>query len=135
MDDVLARMWEDLVGRLSGPLTLRLMLQPLMAAILATKDGLRDARLGAPPFFWAVLNDPGHRRDLLRNGWTSIAKVFSVAVLLDAVYQFIALRWFYPGEALIVACILAIVPYLVIRGPANRLARASRQPEKGTLQS
>ena len=30
---------------------------------------------------------------------------------------------FYPGEALIVALLLAFVPYLLIRGPAARIAR------------
>jgi hypothetical protein len=30
---------------------------------------------------------------------------------------------FYPGEALIVALLLAFVPYLLIRGPAERIAR------------
>jgi hypothetical protein len=29
----------------------------------------------------------------------------------------------YPGEALIVAIVLAFIPYLLIRGPAARLAR------------
>jgi hypothetical protein len=36
---------------------------------------------------------------------------------------FIVLRWFYPGEALIVAFILACVPYLLLRGPVNRMGR------------
>jgi hypothetical protein len=46
-----------------------------------------------------------------------------MAVLIDAVYQYIQLSWFYPGEALIVAFVLAFLPYLLIRGPINRLAR------------
>ena len=50
-------------------------------------------------------------------------KVFIMAVLIDAVYQYIELSWFYPGEALIVAFILAFIPYLLIRGPVNRIAR------------
>jgi hypothetical protein len=135
MDDVVARIWADLAGRLTGPLTLRLVLQPIMAAILATKDGLHDARRGDPPFFWAILTSPGHRRELLADGWKSSTKIFTVAVILDAVYQFIALRWFYPTEALLVATILAIVPYLLIRGPVNRLARSTRRPESGALRS
>ena len=35
MDDVLARMWTDLRARLTGPLTLRLYLQPAMATLYA----------------------------------------------------------------------------------------------------
>ena len=36
MDDTLARIWEHLVGRLSGPFTFRLLLQPAMSSLFAT---------------------------------------------------------------------------------------------------
>jgi hypothetical protein len=42
---------------------------------------------------------------------------------MDAIYQFLVLRWFYPGEALVTAFVLAVLPYLLIRGPAARIAR------------
>jgi hypothetical protein len=58
-----------------------------------------------------------------------VGKVFVLAILIDAVYQFIVLRTFYPGEAVIVAAILAFIPYLLIRGPANRLARGRSRGE------
>jgi hypothetical protein len=54
-------------------------------------------------------------------------------VVLDAVYQYIALRWFYPGEAVLVAIILAIIPYLLVRGPVDRIARRSRKVVKDRL--
>ena len=41
---------------------------------------------------------------------------------LDAVYQIIAFRAFYPGEAVIVALLLAFVPYLLLRGHVARVA-------------
>ena len=135
MDDVLTRIWQDLAGRLTGPLTLRLVVQPIMAGVLAARDGVHDARRGASPFFWAILTNPAHRHDLVKDGWKSIAKVFSVAILLDGVYQFIALGWFYPTEALIVASILAIAPYLLVRGPVNRLVRGVRRPASETQRS
>ncbi len=50
-----------------------------------------------------------------------IGKVFVIALILDAVYQYIELEWFYPVEALLVALILAVVPYLLLRGPINRI--------------
>jgi hypothetical protein len=46
-----------------------------------------------------------------------------LAFVLDVVYQYLAFRWFYPGEALMVAFSLAFIPYLLIRGPVNRVAR------------
>jgi len=42
--------WEDLIGRLGGPITLRLILQPTIAVILAIRDGLKDAKAGRSIF-------------------------------------------------------------------------------------
>ena len=122
MDDVLARIWENLGGRIGGPLTFRLILQPLMAVILGVRAGLADARAGRPAYFWTILTSPAARRDLLREGWKAVARVFVLAVVIDIVYQLIVFRWVYPGELLILAFLLACVPYLLVRGPANRIA-------------
>lgn len=124
MEDTLARVFNDVVGRLDGPLHFRFFLQPAMAILFATRDGLRDAREGRPPYFWSLFTDPDHRRDLLRNGWKSISKVFIIAFVLDVIYQAIVIRWLYPVETLLVAILLALVPYLLIRGTVNRLYRA-----------
>lgn len=50
-----------------------------------------------------------------------MGKVFILALILDAVCQVIVLRWFYPGEALVVVFFLAIVPYVLFRGLVDRL--------------
>ena len=123
MEDLLTRFVENLLGRVSGPMKFRLILQPLMAVIFAVRSGLKDAKEGRPAYFWAIFTDPANRRDMLRDGWKSVGKVFIVAIIIDLVYQLIVFRWLYPGEALIVATVLAIVPYLLIRGPVNRIAR------------
>ncbi len=122
MQDTLARMFENLAGRASGPLHFRVFLQPLMAAIVAFRDGRRDARERKTPYFVALFTDKEHRSDLLRNGWHSVGKVFLMALAVDAGYQFWVVRWFYPGEAILVALILAIIPYVVFRGLVNRFA-------------
>jgi hypothetical protein len=129
MDDMLARIWEDLGGRVGGPLSFRLLLQPLVAMVLAIRAGLEDARTGRPPYFWAIVTHPDHRRDLLREGWKAVAKVFVIAAIIDAVYQVMVFRWVYPGELLLVAFLLACVPYLLIRGPANLIAGGVRRVE------
>lgn len=125
MEDVLARIWENIVARPEGPMRFRFLLQPLMGIILAFLDGRRDARAGRPPWGWAAIHDVGHRRDLLLNGWKSVSKLFFVAIALDLIYQFVVHRFerFYPGETLVVAFLLALVPYALMRGPANRLCR------------
>jgi hypothetical protein len=123
MEELFTRFWENLIGRVGGPMTFRLILQPIMATIFAIRSGLRDAREGKPPYFWALFTHPAERRQLLRDGWKSVGRIFILAIIIDAIYQFIVFRWFYPGEALIVAFVLAIVPYVLIRGPVNRIAQ------------
>jgi hypothetical protein len=123
MEDLLARIFENLIDRVSGPMKFRLILQPLMAIIFATRAGLKDAKEGRPPYFWAIFTDPVNRRDMLRDGWKSVGRIFILAIVIDAIYQFIVFRWFYPGEAILVGAILAFIPYLLIRGPVNRIVR------------
>jgi hypothetical protein len=122
-----AQVWEMLIGRVGGPLTLRLLVQPTVAAIFAIRAGLRDAREGrAPYFFWAVFTNRARRPELFRLAWRDVGKVFLAAFALDVIYELKVYRWVYPGQALIVALVLAIVPYLIIRGPVTRIARAIR---------
>jgi len=123
MNDMLTRVWENLIGRLDGPIHFRLIIQPAIAAILATLAGLKDARGGRPAFFWAVVTTPGRRRELVQEGWKDVGKVFIVAIVLDSIYQLIVHRGVYGLELLITATVLAIVPYILVRGPVNRLAR------------
>ena len=124
--DFFIRSWEQLVGRMSGPMKLRLILQPASAAFLAVRAGLKDAREGHPAYLWACFTDSCHRRELLRSGWRDVGKVFAIAVLLDSVYQIFVLREFHPLQALIVASTLALAPYLILRGPVNRIIRRWR---------
>jgi len=123
MEDQFIRLYENLISRVSGPLHFRLLLQPLMATLFAAQAGLKDAREGRPAYFWALFSDPEQRKELLQQGWKAVGKVFVIAIIIDAVYQVIALRWIYPLEALIVASVLAIFPYLLFRGLVNRIAR------------
>jgi hypothetical protein len=132
MEDILARFFENLVDRVSGPMHFRLVLQPLMAVIFAIRDGRKDAREGRAPYSWQLFTDQKHRRELIRSGWKGVGKVFVVAIIIDAVYQYIALSFFYPVEALLTALILAIIPYVLLRGPVNRLTpRKSKEESHG----
>ena len=112
-------------------MSFRFVMQPLAGVILATRAAIRDARNGRPPyFFWPVFTDPVRRKELLRQAWKDVAKVFVVAFVLDVVYALIVHRWVYPGQALIVSVTLAFIPYLLLRGPLTRiLLRIARQKE------
>jgi hypothetical protein len=127
MEDLFTRVWANLSGRLHGPMQFRLVLQPLMAALLAIRAGTRDAREGRPPYGWALAFHAKDRRALVRSGWKNIASVFIVAMLVDVVYQIVVLQWVYPGETLIVAFLLAVVPYVALRALVNRVVRALRK--------
>jgi hypothetical protein len=123
MEDFFTRVWTDLIGRVEGPMKFRLVLQPLMACILGLRAGLRDAREGKLPFLHAMVFHPECRRDMLRQAWKDTSKILALALILDLVYQVLVLRRFYPGEAIIVAFVLAAIPYSVLRPIVNRLAR------------
>jgi len=133
IEELLTRTWEDLGGRIGGPLSLRLVLQPLMATMFAIHAGLQDARLGHPAYFWAVLTHPTERHNLLREGWKAVGKVFVFAMIIDAVYQVMVFRSVYLIELVLVAFLLACVPYLLIRGPVNRIASLRRHAGPQTI--
>jgi hypothetical protein len=116
------RIWDHLTDRPSGSLALRFFLQPAMSAIFAVRDGIRDARIGRSPYFWTVVADPQKRLNRLREGLDATGKIILIAIALDAVYQYLTSKTFFPVEALLVAVFLAFIPYFVLRGPVARIA-------------
>jgi len=126
MDEIFKRLWENLIGRSAGPLNFRLLIQPTVAILIAIRAGLKDAREGRPAFLWAALSNPGYRPELLRQGWKDVGKVFILAMVLDSIYQLFVHHGVYVLELLITASVLAIVPYVLIRGPVNRIARRNQ---------
>jgi hypothetical protein len=123
VEEALRRGLENLIGRLGGPMSFRLILQPSVAIVFAIRAGLRDARNNQPPFLWTVFSNPDHRRELLHQGWKDVGTVFVVAVILDSIYQVIVHSGIYALELLSVATMLALVPYALVRGLVTRLAR------------
>jgi hypothetical protein len=117
------RIWNNLLARPSGPLKFRFILQPTMAAIIAIREGLYDARSGRSPFAWTILTNAGERAGRLREGINATAKILLFGLVMDTIYQIIVFKAFYPYEALIIPVLLAFVPYVVIRGLTSRIAR------------
>lgn len=115
--------WDEVLARPTGPMAFRFYLQPVVAVLLAVRDGIRDAHVGRLPYFAALFTEREQRRQRLREGWKSVGKVFIVSLVLDNVYQIVVLRGLRPLEGLIVAALLAFIPYVLARGPANRIAR------------
>lgn len=132
MDHMWARVGSQLLARVSGPMKFRLVLQPVMSCFFAIRSGLADAKAGRPPYFWALISNPDHREDMIKNLWKDVGRVFLLALAMDVVYQLIVLHFVYPGEAIIVAVVLAIVPYLIVRGLVTRAARREEKEKVST---
>jgi hypothetical protein len=122
MDDTLSRFVPDLVGRIHGPFSFRFVLQPVMAMIYAVVDGLADWRSGRPPYFWTMFTQIEERRRLITEGWHRVARVVTLGVVMDVLYQLIVFRWIYPTQLVVVVLGLAFLPYVLLRGPVSRLA-------------
>ena len=127
MEEAFRQAWEELFGRLTGPMNFRLIIQPVMATYLAIRTGWADAREGRPIFFWTLARDPAQTRVMLGNLWKIAGKVFLAALVLDAIYELIVFRWIYPLQALIVATLLALVPCMVVRACGNRIVTMARR--------
>jgi len=123
MEDLFLRFTGNIFNRLDGPLHLRFILQPLMAVIFAIIDGRKDALHRKTAYLLTVVTVPEQRKELLKEGWKSFGKIFIIAVILDMVYQLKVHHTIYPGETLLVAFILAILPYVLLRGMVNRIIR------------
>jgi hypothetical protein len=117
------RFWGDLVDRRvgrwrSGSFCSRRWPRSPRSAMVAS-----DARTGRSPYFWTVLSNPRERVARLREGLNATARIILLGLAMDVIYQLIELKTFYPVEALIVALLLAFLPYLLIRGPVARIVR------------
>jgi hypothetical protein len=121
--DVHHRLWQDIFNRPGGPMSFRFVLQPVMAAIAALHDGARDARQGREPYLTRLISGSGERGDLLNETVISTGRIVLLGLVMDGIYQFTVLKTFYPGEMVVISLALAVVPYLLLRGPFSRLVR------------
>lgn len=124
MEEFWQRFIQAFGSRMEGPFSFRMIIQPLMAVIFAIIDGLKDAKWGKPAYLWAVASSSEHRRDLLKDGWKHFGKIFILAIMLDVLYQLKVHGTINSWVGIIIAAlILAVLPYMLLRGPINRIAR------------
>jgi hypothetical protein len=124
MDDLWQLFASQLHDRVSGPMKFRIVLQLMLAMYIAYLSGLRDARSGADPYFRSFLIGRGNRFDLIEDGWASVGWVVIFSGALDLAYQFFVLSSIHLFATLIVAFVLAVVPYVIVRGIVTRIANA-----------
>ena len=123
LDQLLSRFWSEIGARPHGPMAFRFFVQPAVATFFACRDGIRAARKGNPAYLWALFTWSGHRRELLREGWRSVGRVFMAAVVIDLLYEVFVLRGLRPLQAVFVGALLGVLPYVILRGLINRVAR------------
>lgn len=124
--EYLHRFWTDLIARSDGPMTFRFFLQPTMAFLMALRDGIKDAKTGCRPYLSHLRHaDPAERRRAWHEGVTATARILLLGVAMDVIYQFKMFGGFkYPLETFVIAVALGFLPYLLLRGPIARTARA-----------
>jgi hypothetical protein len=79
---------ERLVARVTGPMSFRLILQPTVAVILGIKDGLMDAKAGAPPFVFDLLFHPKDHKRRLSTAFRRLLVPMIVGTVMDAIAQY-----------------------------------------------
>ena len=121
--DVQKRIWQHVVERPGGPMSFRFILQPVMAFLAALHDGIKDARTGRTPYLLRLFTRPRHLGENLSEALRATARIILLALGMDAIYQTVVLKTFYPGEMVVVALLLALLPYMLLRGPISRIAR------------
>jgi hypothetical protein len=127
MEDIFNQLMEKMIGRIDGPMSFRLYLQPVMAIFLAFRDGRADAKAGRLPYFLSLFTEPEKRGQRIREGGKAISRVFFLAVALDLSYQFLEMPQLRLGGAVLVAIVLAILPYVILRGLVNRVLTGAKQ--------
>ena len=124
--ETIKRVLLQLIERPSGPMSFRFILQPCMAAIAAIHDARKDARRDQAPYLWTILHSPEQRVARLNEAANATARIFLLGLIMDAIYQILVFDRFFPVEAVVIALILAFLPYVVVRGLALRIARRWR---------
>ena len=119
---------DDLPKRLAGPGRFRFILQPLTAIILGILGGRADARAGRLPYLYGIFSNRKLRGNLIKTGFSTIANLLLMGILLDLISQRLILGVAYPVPALIVGPVLIVEPYAVARSLSNRFARQGKMP-------
>jgi len=130
--EVHQRFWADIMGRADGPMTFRFFLQPAMAAIAAAHDSVKDVREGHKAFFWTALWNPSQEKGRLREGLISTTRIMLLGIGMDVIYQSRVFDRFYPAEAVVIAILLAVFPYFVLRWIFEHVARLWFRHDNGS---
>ncbi len=113
--------WSDMARDLTGKGHLRLIVQPLVALALGIPLGIGDGKRGERPLMARILETSQRRKELIKELFKRAAVPFCVAIALDCFLQYKTLGHVRPVAAVVVGCLLVLLPYGIARGVANRI--------------
>jgi hypothetical protein len=119
--------FERAIARISGPMSIRFIFQPAMAIVLGVRDGLHDAREGHTPFLWDLYTHPGDRRARMWKAFDRLALPLGIAIVLDAVVQYMLFERIHMLGAILVGTVVLGVPYSLAREATNRIVSVAPQ--------
>jgi hypothetical protein len=125
--DFLLNILNRVLARLTGPLKLRFILQPIMAILLGVRDGVNDAKAGRPPFLFGVFHDPKGHKHAIRTAVRSLLVPLVIATVLDGIAQYLLFGWIRISGALVAGALLMGLPYVVARALTNRIVSRRRR--------
>ena len=122
MDLSFTAILDELTSRLSGgPFRFRLIVQPVMAAILGVRAGVADAKSGMSPFILGLLTRRAVSKSHVKTALRHLTVPVLIATVLDALVQYIMFGHIRPLTALIVGTLLMSTPYSLARALSNRV--------------
>lgn len=124
------RLEDWLEQAVSGRGAIRFVLQPLIALVLAWRDGRRDAIAGDEPFFYRLLTRRPDRRGLAKSALSTLLLPLVLAFVIDSILQIAIFKSYRPRTSVAVAVLLVGLPYSVFRGLACRVVRGHRRAHR-----
>jgi len=132
MGQVIENIVDGIASRITGPMHFRFIFQPLMAIILGIRDGIQDAKANEPPFISDLFFKPENRKRRIKDALKALLKPIIVAIILDAIAQYLLFKHIRPLPAVIVGTFVMGVPYSIARGISNRIMTMRIKKEKRT---
>lgn len=121
MEDLVNNFLNNVGIRHEGPMSFRLIIQPAISLVYAIIAGIKDAKAGNHHFLEGFVLGKVERKTALKEIWKDVGKVFILAAVLEIIFEIIQFKTVHPLEVLKVSFFLAILPYLIFRGPVDRI--------------
>jgi hypothetical protein len=116
----------DFHEMVTGPGHLRFFIQPAIAILLGARDGLKDHKLGLPPYLFSIVHQSTSRGRRLAEGARSIGVPLIFAVAAAYLFQHLILGRIVLLAGFLYALVFVALPYVLSRSLSNRAARLGR---------